>query len=265
MIKLGIIFFMNILLLGALVKAEAPPQSFDKESFVYTVIKKVAFDTDEAIKKMGLRIHSCKIKANGKDYAFPSLGNCLLVAINSSIKNQNFSAVKLWVLNEKGEYLPPLIINWRVAQKSWFKFLFEFVELSFEGFFKYFRKKSSSATPCILVPGEFLTKDIGNFLGDLEIRAEAPWRLSDYFPQTALFKSQQFGNANGVEINMKSPEFIDGKKIYELRMILNNSIETNINYHSIIMNIRSNYNFISNRDSCVNGNLQWATPQEVNP
>lgn len=265
MIKLGVLFFMNFFLMGALAKAEAPPQKFDKESFTYTVIKKVAFDADQTIKELGLRIHSCKIQAGGREYAFPSLGNCLLVAINSSIKNQNFSAIKLWVLNEKGEYLPPLVINWRVAQKNWFKFIFEFVELSFEDFFKFFRKKNSSANPCVLVPGDFLTKDIGNFLGDLEIRAEAPWKLSDYFTSTVLFKSQQFGNANGLEINMKSPEFIDGKKIYELRMVLNNNIETNFTNHSIVMNIRSNYNFVVNRDSCINGNLEWLTPQGVNP
>lgn len=259
------LFSLLIISVVGFSQVETPPTAFDKELFMYKVVKKVAFDADQAFKDMGLKVHSCKISTSKKDYAFNSLGNCLFVAIDSSIKNQNYSSVKLWILNEKGQYLNPLIINWKVAQKNWLKFIYEFVELSFEDFFDFFRKKNNSSNACAIKTSEFLTKDIGNFLGNLEIRAQAPWRLSDYFKNEDIFKSKQFSNANGVELTVKAPEYLNGKKIYEARAVLNSDIQSSLEGSSLVLNIRSNYNLILSRDFCVAGRAEMLTPEGVRP
>lgn len=261
--NLKAVFFLLTLTLVGHSQTEAPPTAFDKELFMYKVIKKVAFDADQAFKDMGLKVHSCKITTTKKEYAFNSLGNCLLVAIDSSIKNQNYSSVKLWVLNEKGQYLQPLIISWKVAQKSWFKLIYEFVELSFEDFFNYFRKKNDKTNPCALISGDFLTKDLGNFIGNLEIRAQEPWRLSDYFKNEDLFKAKQFKNANGIELTVKAPEYINGKKMYEVKALLNSSIESSLEGSAFLLNIRTNYNLILSRDYCVAGHAELITPNSA--
>lgn len=259
------IFFLLTVSILSFAEAEAPPNAFDKELFLYKVVKKVAFDADQAFKDMGLKVHSCKIATSKKEYAFNSLGNCLLVAIDSSIKNQNYSSVKLWVLNDQGQYLNPLEIKWQVAQKSWLKFIYEFVELSFEDFFNYFRKKNPVSNACAIQPNEFLTKDIGNFIGNIEIRAQSPWRLSDYFKNEDLFKTQQFKNANGLELTVKSPEYANGKKIYEARAVLNNSINSSVSDAALVLNIRSNYNLLLSRDYCVAGHAELVRPVEEKP
>lgn len=266
MIFLKRLFFLTTLIsLTAFAQSEAPPVVFDKELIQYKILKAIAFDADQVFKDMGLKVHSCKIKTTKKEYVFNSLGNCLLVAIDSSIKNQNYSSVKLWVLNDQGQYLPPLLINWRVAQTSWLKFIYEFVELAYEDFFNSFRKKNLKDNVCAIPSTDFLSNDLGNFIGHLEIRTVMPWKLSNYFTEADFFKTRQFKNVNGMELTVKSPEYIDRKKIYELQLAMNNSSQSTEEDSSLVLNLRSNYNLILKRDFCLSGRFELVNSNGVRP
>lgn len=256
-------FLITFFSLGAF--AEAPPERFDKQTFIYKVITKVAVDFDLLFKDMGIKVHSCQVITKSKPLAYDSLGHCLFVAIDNSFKTKEKTQIKLWVLNDKGQYLSPLIIQWKNSQSNWIAFISEFIYLSMENFLKHFVKSNESTVPCLINEEKFLSNDMGNFLGDLEISTISPWTLANYFPTNAAMTLPDIKNSNLASLRVATPERIKGKRIYEAQVDLHSSYEVSNTNNSLQIRVRTNFNFIAQRESCVQGKLNYTPRAGVLP
>lgn len=255
------------------VKAQAPPLVYNKESFVYTMIKKIAGDLDKEVSSLGIKVHSCSVVlTNGKILSFPSLINCLLVSLDFQLRMSTDSEIKAWILNAKGEYLPPLIISWRPSHKSWFGVIGEGIYLYFgeglyhelENFFKRFNSQSMSRKDCEFEKS-FLKKDLGNFVGLLSIKAPAPWTLIDYFQGAQALKYPIVDNVEQAKLIVKSPFMDKGKIVYDLQLQLFSQNRKQVGDDLLELKIRTNYNLLSTYDertTCGKGELKLSNPSE---
>lgn len=255
--------FVATAFLGIIGFAEPPPAAYSKEPLLYSVFKNMVVDLDLMFKEMGLEIYSCQvIQTNTMNIisSYASLTNCLGDSIKNTFKTKDRTKIKVWVLNEKGEYLPPLNLEWKNSQKGWWSLIYEFAYLANEDFFKHFSHDSKTQGahgsqkegPCRINSSDFLEKDMGNIVGELQITTAEPWALSDYFDLSGLKTIPGLKNASKAEIKVTTPEYINGKKIYEARMTIQNTYEVSRENKFINLKIRSDLNIVSQRDSCVN-------------
>ncbi|MCB0370585.1 MAG: hypothetical protein KDD45_14455 [Bdellovibrionales bacterium] len=246
-----------LLILGSFnVLAEAPPQQFDKKSFLYKLVQKTVFDVDAQFKQLGMNVYSCQVFTNNQTLSYRSFGNCLFKAAGNTFKTKQPTKIKLWLLNDQGQYLEPLSINWKSSQKNWFTFAYEFIYLSAENLFKHFTKSNKNDNPCEISADDFLNKDLGNFLGEIEIKTAKPWKLSDYMTNIQWLSSFDLKNANDLRLNVKTPEVSNGKRVYEGQVSLQNTYGYEQKDEGVlIIKIRTNYNLVAQRDACVKGHM----------
>ncbi len=260
---ISIKLFLVTAFLGIIGFAEPPPPAYSKDPWLYSVFKNLVVDLDLMFKEMGLEIYSCQVvQTNTMKIisSYESLTNCLGDSIKNTFKTKNKTKIKVWVLNEKGEYLPPLNLEWKNSQKGWWSLIYEFAYLANEDFFKHFTHDSATQgahgsqkeRPCKINSSDFLEKDLGNIVGDLQITATEPWTLDDYFELSGLKTIPGLKNANKAEIKVTTPEYINGKRIYEARITIQNTYEVSHESKFINLKIRSDLNIVSQRDSCVN-------------
>lgn len=258
---LAVIFLFS----GLKAKSQAPPFIYNKESFVYTMIKKIAGDLDKEVSNLGIKVHSCSVVlVNGKTLSFPSLINCLLVSLDFQLRLNTDSEIKAWILNTKGEYLPPLTIKWKPSHKSWFGIIGEAVYLYFEFFLKNINFQTTKMKDCE-IDEFFLKKDLGNFVGVLSITSPTPWTLIDYFqgPQTLKYLSED--KIEQAKLTVKSPFIDKGKIVYDLQLQLFSQSRKQVTDDLLELKIRTNYNLLNDYDkrtTCGKGDFKFSKPFE---
>lgn len=224
--------------------ADPPPEKLDREYFRYYIIKNLVHDFDKDFKDMGMRVHSCQVSRGGKTLSFSSLGNCLFVVIGNSFNDKEKPEAKLWLLNEKGEYLNPLQIYWRNTHDGWLSFLYEFIYLVNESYLKHITESENSKLPCQIAEDHFLAKDVGNFIGELRIQAIYPWKLSEYFATMKKISRVGIPDISEVALSTMSPGNINKARTYDLKLQTRNLINKDIQDEVFVLKVKTNINLI---------------------
>lgn len=225
------------------------PQSYSKQNVYYTIIQKTVFDLDEVLQNIGITVYACRLQNAGLTKDFKGVGACLFESIKYNFKEDRASTVYAWVLNEQGQYLSPLKIEWKNTHKSWFGLAQEFLFLAFENHMGWSVKAenniSSTRSSC---QGDMISsKDLGNFIGDLIITIPKGRTLHDYLRFNVLKQV----DTDKLTLRSQTPSYIDKKRTYQLF-----SKYQNRNAEIVELRLFTNYNMIRRRDFCVSGHAQ---------
>lgn len=248
--------FLAALFLSSLLNAaptttnDAPPTSFVDASKTYRIIQSAIIDIDKMLKDAGIRVHSCRLE-NGTPVNYPGAGACIYESLKYTFKDKKPSRVWLWVLNEQGQYLPPVLLEWKNSHTGIFGLAGEFVFLSFENFFGHLIKKTNKVvtengkSTCTV--SDPMDRDLGNFIGDISITIPKGRSVSEYF----IIDSLDGFSAEKVNLSAKTPFYLNKKRAYKITAIVQNAKQ-----ESISISMLTNYNLVSQRDSCFKGSIE---------
>lgn len=245
---LALLLLVNI----TFAQQSAPPVLFDKQPFVYFLLRHIVFDLDKILIEIGLQVKACRLDSEVLLRNHEGAGACLYEAIHHTIKFKRSSVIVLWVTDEKGNVLPPLKIEWTHSHSSFFKFANEFLFMSFENLFKGSVKAEhnvssvSETGKCTLLKEQ--NRDLGNFIGNMIIHVPPGRRIAEYL---------KFGILKDVDtqklvLSAQVPVYLDKKRVYQAKFNYQNP-----QAETMEISIATNFNLVSQRDFCIKGNLSF--------
>lgn len=248
------------------------PEGYAKTSLIYGVFENLLFDTDSAVKEIGLNVYACRLENENAKISYYGLGPCLFDSINYTIKEKKPSAIVVWVLNDKGLYLPPLRLTWQHSHSGWIRFGKEFIYLAFEKLSGLWVSRANNindpAAAVTCAVDRPIKGDIGNFIGNLSIAFPKGQKLSDYFvlksvqgektetatlnPIVPIVDTLDKFKAESVTVNTTMPFYLNKKRVYKVNGTIANDRSETLN-----ISILSTYNLVAGakRDFCVNGHF----------
>ncbi len=239
-----------------LAEAESVPVTFQDPTKIYSFMQSRVFDIDSMLEKIGITAYACRLQNGEKNIDHRGIGACIYESANYTFKEKMPSTILLWILNDQGQYLPPVKMVWKTSQTGWFSAGQEFLYLSFESIMSIFVKnslnlKSEKAGEDCSVERDTRT-DLGNILGDLEISIPKGRKISDYFKITKL----DFLDTQKISLSTKMPFYLNKKRSYKVTGILLNDKSEMIH-----VSLFTNFNLVKSRDFC----LASALKTEFNP
>jgi hypothetical protein len=253
------LFLSPFLLAAPTSTADAPPTTFDEASKTYRFIQSAIIDIDKMLTDAGIKIHSCRLE-NGSPVNYPGVGSCIYESVKFTFEQKKASRIWLWVLNDKGQYLPPLLLEWQNTHNGLFKLGGEFLFLSFENFFGYMTKKANrvssvdgKSTCDVSSPTD---RDLGNFIGDISITIPKGRKISEYF----ILNNIDGFAAEKISLHATMPFYLNKKRAYKITAIMQNGQQ-----ESIQVSMVTNYNLVSQRQSCFKGSLEHKSKDSEGP
>lgn len=247
---LATLFLSPLLLSAPTTAADAPPNAYNEASRTYRFISSFIVDIDKMLKELGIKVHSCRLE-NGAPVNFPGVGACVYESVKYTFEHKQASRIWLWVLNDQGQYLPPLLLEWRNTHLGLFKLGGEFIFLSFENFFGNLTRKANRVTSetgkstCSVASSN--DRDLGNFIGDISITIPKGHKISEYF----ILNNIDGFDAEKITIHATTPFYLNKQRAYKITAIVQNGQR-----ESIQVSMLTNYNLISQRESCFKGSLE---------
>jgi hypothetical protein len=231
------------------------PQTYDKQRVLYFLIRHIAFDVDEILEEMGMKVYACRLENSGKAINYRGVGPCLYDSMNYTFKEKKSSTVWVWVLNDQNQYLPPLKIEWKHSHSGFFKFISEFLFLTFEESYSKRVKDIQNVLPisqdkkCKVA--SLPNQDLGNFIGDLVITIPKGRHISEYLKFDALKRI----DTQKLSINAKVPFYLNKKRAYQVSANYQNPQQ-----ETLSVSILTDFNMVTPRKFCLSGNVDIIRP-----
>jgi len=248
--------FLSPLAMAALTDeaiASNPPKAFDKTSRVYQFISK-AVDVDAILNEIGIRVYACRLENSPTPITYPGVAACIYASANYTFKERRSSTVWIWIQSADGQFLPPLKLEWKIGHKNWASLGGEFAFLAFENFFGHFAKKVHRAVnekgSSACTTNSPTDKDLGNFIGNISITFPKGRKISEYF----VIDKLDGLNAERISLQSTTPFYLNKKRAYKVQA----SVQSD-NSEYLQISLLTNFNLVSQRDSCFKGSLQRQT------
>jgi hypothetical protein len=256
---LATLFLSPLLLAAPTTTADAPPTAYDEASKTYRFIQSAIVDIDIMLTEIGIKVHSCRLE-NDNPVNFPGVGACIYESAKFTFEQKKASRIWLWILNEKGQYLPPLLLEWQNSHSGLVNLGGEFLFLSFENFFGPLTKKANRVTSAqgqstcsISGPTD---RNLGNFIGNISITIPKGRKISEYF----ILNSFDGFAAEKISVQATTPFYLNKKRAYKVTALVQNEQQ-----ESIQVSMLTNYNLVSQRESCFKGSIERKSKDSEGP
>lgn len=247
---LATLFLSSLLQAAPTTAADAPPTVFDEAGKTYRFVQYFIFDVDKILNDVGIRVHACRLE-NGPTINYTGVGACIYESAKYTFETKKSSRIWLWVLNEHGQYLPPVLLEWKNTHRGFFSLGGEFIFLSFEkSLGRFTRKKNrveSDAGQSTCTVSNPTDRDMGNFIGDLSITIPKGRKISEYF----LLNQLDGFDAEKVTLHTTTPFYLNKQRAYKVTAIVQNGQQ-----ESLQLSLLTNYNLTTQRNSCFKGSLE---------